>query len=113
VKVVKNLHAYIISYLNKLIHTLSFIGRELHREYDLEHTQNWKTPPNLLTLRQGDLMRCKCSSREAEILMLYQSLQTMSRQAPNKIKIIRVKNRLRQGTNDILINFRFKNKYLC
>jgi len=28
-------------------------------------------------------------------------------------KIYRVKNRLKTGTNDILINFLFKGKYLC
>ena len=29
------------------------------------------------------------------------------------MKIIRVKNRLKMGTNDILINVIYKNKYLC
>jgi len=29
------------------------------------------------------------------------------------MKIIRVKNRLKLGTNDILINVLYKNKYLC
>ena len=29
------------------------------------------------------------------------------------MKIIRVKNRLKMGTNDILINVLYKNKYLC
>lgn len=63
VKVVRNLHVYIVSYLNKLIHTLCYISMDLHTTYNLKETQNWKTPPNLLTLRQGDLMRCKCSSK--------------------------------------------------
>ncbi len=58
-------------------------------------------------------MRCKCSSKQREILHIYKQLQTISQRDPRKIKIIRVKNRLKLGTNDILINILYKNKYLC
>ena len=36
-----------------------------------------------------------------------------SRDEPKKLKIVRVKNRLRRGTNDILVNVLFNNKILC
>ena len=39
--------------------------------------------------------------------MIYRQLVDMSIQKPEKLKIIRVKNRLRAGTNDILLNIKF------
>ena len=32
---------------------------------------------------------------------------------PEKLKIVRIKNRLREGTNDILINVKFNNSIIC
>ena len=40
-------------------------------------------------------------------------LKHLSETNPEKLKIIRVKNRLRQGTNDILINIEFNNAVIC
>ena len=39
--------------------------------------------------------------------MIYRELVETSVQNPEKLKIVRVKNRLRAGTNDILINVKF------
>lgn len=33
----------------------------------------------------------------------------ISKEKPEKLKVIRIKNRLRNDTNDILINFKFNN----
>lgn len=130
VKVVSNLHNYIIQYLNRIIHGLLVVSKELY-EQKLSTKARWNSPPNLITFKVSDLMRCKISSKEREILHIYSELQALSnKQAQNgpedeegegsdskepesDIKIIRIKNRLRQGTHDILINIRFKNKFLC
>lgn len=58
-------------------------------------------------------MRCKCSSKEREILHIYKELERISKIHPETLKIIRVKNRLKLGTNDILINILYKDKFLC
>lgn len=49
-------------------------------------------------------MRCKCSSKEAEIIALYREVERMHRDPTSGIKIIRVKNRLNKGNKDILMN---------
>ena len=55
----------------------------------------------MYTLTIGDLFRCKCSGTKSQILEVYKNLTNPD----NKIKILRVKNRLADGTQDILINF--------
>jgi hypothetical protein len=62
-KVVKNLHSHIIIYLNKLIHGLLNAAIKLFDQYD-DPENIWTSPPNLLSFKIGDLMRCKCSSKE-------------------------------------------------
>lgn len=67
------------------------------------------SPPDLVTFTIGDLLRCKISSREKEILRIYDKLKQLSLQFPDRMKIIRVKNRLTKSTNDILVNVKFNN----
>ena len=40
-------------------------------------------------------------------------MEHLSKVSPKVLKIIRVKNRLKLGTNDILINVLYKDKFLC
>lgn len=61
----------------------------------------------------GDLLRCKCSSREREIIRVYEEINRISREQPEQLKIVRIKNRLKSGTNDILMNVRFNSSILC
>jgi hypothetical protein len=77
-KVVKNLHNEIVEYLNKVIHSILCCSKLFH-EYVLEskgasevEKSNWPYPPNLISFKVGDLMRCKLSSKEQEVLKLYQ-----------------------------------------
>lgn len=72
VKVMRNLHVYLVTYLNRLIHAMTGISLKLHQYLELESTKGWEKPPNLITLRLGDLMRCKCSSKQTEIVRLYE-----------------------------------------
>lgn len=63
-KVVKNLHSYIIAYLNRLIHGLLKVAKDFFEENNLSKFTFWSSPPNLLSFTLGDLMRCKYSSKE-------------------------------------------------
>lgn len=111
-KAVNNLHRYIVLYLNRIIHGLLKVSKELY-DTKLSTKARWSSPPDLLSFKIGDLMRCKCSSKEREILKIFQYLEECSEKNPKHMKIIRVKNRLKLGTNDILINTIYKEKYLC
>jgi hypothetical protein len=72
---------------------------------------SWPAAPNLLSFKVGDLLRCRIASHEKEIVRIYEELQTMSDKSPEKLKIIRVKNRLKSGTNDLLVNVRYNNAF--
>ena len=65
--------------------------------------------PSLITFRIGDLFRCKCASKESEVTAIFAFLKELSSKKTDVLEIIRVKNRLNQGTKDILINFKYLN----
>lgn len=69
--------------------------------------------PNLMSFKIGDLMRCKCQSKETEILRIYKEIERISETNPERLKIVRIKNRLMSGTNDILMNVLFNKKVMC
>jgi len=58
-------------------------------------------------------MRCKISSKEKEIYCLFKYLLEVSEATPDNFKIVRIKNRLKEGTNDILLNIRFNKTHIC
>ncbi len=47
------------------------------------------------------------------MLKIFDELQRISDQFPHKFKIIRIKNRLEQGTHDIMINAKLNNLINC
>ena len=112
-RVVKNLHSYVITYLNRLIHGLTKVSKEFYEQGRLAEFTYWPSPPNLVSFRVGDILRCKFKSKEREVLRIYNELHEISRDRPEKLKIVRIKNRLRRGTNDILVNVRFNETLLC
>jgi len=62
VKIVNNLHTYVLTYLNRLIHGLMTVAFKFHKTFTLS-VSAWPYPPNLLSFKVGDLMRCKCTSK--------------------------------------------------
>lgn len=110
---VKNLHTYIVLYLNRLIHGLLTVSKEFYEKEVDKNWDDWQSPPNLVTFKIGDLLRCKLASKEKEIRKIYQAFTSMSINNPGKLKIVRIKNRLREGTNDILLNIRYKDRIIC
>jgi len=67
----------------------------------------------LLSFKLGDLMRCKYSSKEREVIKIYKEIDRLSKTNPQKFKVVRIKDRLKSGTNDILINVKFNDSILC
>jgi hypothetical protein len=63
---------------------------------------------DLITFNVMDLLRCKCVGSKHDILRIYEQLQTRS----DYFEIIRVKNKLNEGTRDILINLKLKKSFL-
>ena len=58
-------------------------------------------------------MRCKYSSKEREVIKIYKEIDRLSKTNPQKFKVVRIKDRLKSGTNDILINVKFNDSILC
>jgi hypothetical protein len=61
---------------------------------------------NLVSLKIFDLLRCKCHSNEEEIIWVVDALKKLEKE-DKKFEIVRVKDRLNQGTRDILINAQY------
>lgn len=55
----KSLEKWVVKYLNRLLEGLAKVARQFHVNY---FAKDWPSPPNLITFRIGDLLRCKCSS---------------------------------------------------
>ena len=110
--IANNLHSYVLLYLNRLIHGLLKVARRVY-DRDLIGRARWNSPPNLISFRIGDLMRCKIESKNKEILQLYRHINRVSKTNSDDLKILRIKNRLREGTSDILLNVRFKSLLIC
>lgn len=55
----KSLEKWVVKYLNRLLEGLSKVAIQFHANY---LSKDWPSPPNLITFRIGDLLRCKCSS---------------------------------------------------
>ena len=46
-------------------------------------------------------------------MKIYNEIERISHQNPDKLKIVRIKNRLKSTTHDILINVKYNNEILC
>jgi hypothetical protein len=109
IDVVHNLHSYIIAYLNRLIHGLLTVALKFGKNRSVKMNE-WSSNLNLVTFQVMDILRCRCASGEKEILKVYNELIKMSEN--DSIKMVRVINRLKKGTNDILINIKYR-EILC
>ena len=106
---------YLANYLNRLIHSLLIMTSDEpgHTEKKEHQKQHKKSDINLITFKTGDLMRCKCSSHENEIIRIFDMLKRLSESDEEVFKIVRIKDRLEMGTRDILINALFMQRILC
>jgi len=59
--IVNNLHCYIITYLNRLIHGLLTVANRFSQLPEVSHLE-LPARINLITFQIFDMIRCKCSS---------------------------------------------------
>lgn len=60
-----------------------------------------------------DLLRCKIHSNEEEIIWIVQYLLDQNKTNKDKFSIVRIKDRLNQGTRDIMINAQINKGLVC
>ena len=82
--------SHLIHILKRAIHSVSRVDEDLK---DI----------SLIKFGIMDLLRAKCQGTRDQILKVYQNLKNNT-----KFEIIRVKNRLKTGNKDFLINFQYK-----
>ena len=113
------LSSYLYLQLNELITFLvdvplwvdpKLIGYEGHHFIKNARTNLEKI--NLVTFRVFDLLRCKCTSGEEEIIYLVEDFERKDKKCEG-FELVRVKDRLSQGTRDVMINGKFGNGPVC
>lgn len=92
--------SYTLLILSSLMKCLNSI-RESYQEDDLE------SHIDLITFNVMDLLRCKCVGSKKQVKRIYDELARSE-----YCEIIRVKNKLHEGTKDILINFKINGSFL-
>jgi len=65
----KSYENYLISYLNKLIHCILTAQENFKSLFSKK--DHYKIAVNLISFKIGDLLRCRCYSKESEIIALY------------------------------------------
>ena len=99
-----------LQYLNVLIHHLLQAGKQLQTtsSYDLFDI-------DLVVFRVSDLMRSKLQCTEASFISLLKTFYLLESHpsTQQKVKIVRIKNRLDIPANDIMINYLFMGRVQC
>ena len=113
------------SYLNYLIHSLLLVSLEEsennfqnYRIYEdniskAEQKKCALSGINLVNFNVGDLLRARYICLEHEFINVLAFLYKIEEMNPLFLKIVKIKNRLDDNNNDILINFFFKNTITC
>jgi hypothetical protein len=116
---------YTFRYLNRLIHSLLSIsisaGEKLYENYKyLENLEDLAEKYlkelgeiNLVTFKVGDLLRARYSCLEHEFVNTLGILYKIEELDSSFLRIIKIKNRMFEKDNDILINLFFKNRTIC
>ncbi len=68
-----------------------------------------------MTFKIGDLLRCRFSVSEKKFINVVNALKHLNSQESEiyPFQIVRIKNRLDEKDNDLLINFFFMKKVQC
>lgn len=91
-----------------LIHHLLKAGMDLKEGSRIEHI-------NLIVFQVNDLLRSKFQCSETTFINILNTLYLLDKsgEMKNKFKLVRVKNKLDQKDNNILINYMFLGKVQC
>lgn len=95
-------------YLSLLIHHLLQAGKQIWSSSKLQDL-------NLVAFRVADLMRSKFQCTEAQFISLLKTMYVLddSDELKGKFKLVRIKNKLDDPANNIIINFLFLGKVQC
>lgn len=97
-----------VKYTSTLIHHLLRAGREIltnKREQNI----------NLVVFRVSDLLRAKFQCSESTFINVLKTMYLLdsSEEMRKKFKLVRIKNKLDEPANNIIINFLFMGKVQC
>lgn len=97
-----------LKYLNLLIHHLLLAGKQIYT------SSRWQDL-NLVVFRVADLMRSKYQCSEAEFISLLKTMYILdeNEEMKNKFRLVRIKNKLDDPANNIIINYLFMGKVQC
>ena len=98
-----------LKYISALIHHLLKAGRGI---YTWKHTYE---NINLVTFRISDLMRAKYQCTESGFITLLKTLYILDKDENmnGKFKLTRIKNKLDEPANNIIINYLFMGRVEC
>lgn len=98
-----------VSYTSQLIHHLLRAG------FQIEDGKGGKQNINLLVFRVSDLMRAKLQCSESSFINLLKTAYLLdnSPQMAGKFKLVRIKNKLDEPANNIMINYLFMGRVQC
>jgi hypothetical protein len=99
------LTSLMVNYTSVLIHHLVKVGEE----------RNTTILPNLVVFRVSDLLRSKLQCSESSFITLLKTLYLLdeSESMKGKFKLVRIKNKLDDPANNIMINYLFMGKVQC
>lgn len=95
-----------LNYLNLLIHHLLKAGTGIETDYGDQHI-------NLVVFRVSDLMRSKLQCTERGFISLLKTMYLLdnSDSMRDKFKLVRIKNKLDEPANNIIVNYLFMERY--
>ena len=111
-KISTALSSLMLKYVNILIHHLLKAGQKI---YSLNNNFITASNFNLITFRVSDLMRSKYQCSESTFISLLKTVYTLDNceNMEGKFKLVRIKNKLDESANNIMINYLFMGKVQC
>ncbi len=94
-----------ITYTNVLIHHLLKAGEQIDTNYNLQNI-------NLIVFRVSDLLRAKLKCSESSFISLLKTMYLLDNDSEmkDKFKLVRIKSKLDEPANNIMINYLFMGK---
>ncbi len=102
------LASLMLKYTNTLIHHLIKAGQHIGTDHLIKNI-------NLVVFRVSDLLRAKLQCNESSFISLLKTMYILdnSETMKDKFKLVRIKNKLDDPANNIMINYLFMGKVQC
>lgn len=97
-----------LNYTNLLIHHLLKAGRKILTDRKVQNI-------SLVVFRICDLMRSKLQCSESSFISILKTMYLLdnSEEMRGKFKLVRIKNKLDESANNVMINYLFMDKVIC